>query len=862
MKRLLFLIITSTLLLSSSSAKVIRLLAIGNSFSEDAVEQNLYELCLEDGDTLLIGDAYQSGYSLKMHWEDVESHKRNIEYCKVIKGKRYIYKNYSLDSILTDEPWDIVTFQQASQDAGDISTYEPYLTSLLKHCQAKVLNPNVRFGFQQTWAYAKSSTHPGFARYGKDQLYMYKSIVSAVNKAVRQHPHISFIVPSGTAVQNARTSSIGDNMNRDGFHLNYTIGRYTVACAWSEIITGKSSIGKYYCPKGVSAELRLIGQRAAHAAVLNPNGITEISSLEVPLLQNVYGRETQSLNGDWNYIEDPMQVGYLDYWNKEVPHSYGENRKPSSPIDLVEYDFDKSPKMRIPCDWNTANDRLFFYEGSIWFKKDFTYSKDSNKRCILYFGAVNYQADVYLNGSKIGKHIGGFTPFNYDVTDIINDGKNFVVLKVDNSRKIDNVPTWFFDWWNYGGITRDVMLVTVDNTYLADYNLSLDKKGKGIISFYAKLNKPSKGIKVTLSIPELKIKKTLPTDLQGQVSCKFNANPILWSPDNPKLYTVNLTLAKQIGVISDKIGFRTIETRGKQLLLNGKPIFLRGISIHEERAYKTGRANCAADADTLLNWAKDLGCNYVRFAHYPHNEYAVREAERLGILVWSEIPVYWTISWNNKDTYANAQRQLHDMIYRDKNRANVIIWSMANETPRSQARDNFLSKLAQYARTQDSTRLISMAMEVTEASSKYENKLNDNMNKFVDILSFNEYIGWYRDINDIDKMSWIIPYDKPVIISEMGGGAVAGRHGSADAIWNEEYQEQLYRKSINMFDKIDGLVGTTPWILKDFLSPRRTLYGTQDWYNRKGLISNQGVKKKAFYVLKDWYSKKAKQYNN
>ena len=234
----------------------------------------------------------------------------------------------------------------------------------------------------------------------------------------------------------------------------------------------------------------------------------------------------------------------------------------------------------------------------------------------------------------------------------------------------------------------------------------------------------------------------------------------------------------------------------------------------------------------------------------------VREAERRGILVWSEIPVYWTISWKNEGTFNNAKRQLTDMIRRDQNRANVIIWSIANETPHSAERDSFLSRLSQYARTMDDTRLISMAMEVTGASN-YVNRLQDNMNKYVDVVSFNQYIGWYRDVNDAPKMKWEIPYDKPVIISEFGGGAKAGYHGAKNQRWTEEFQENLYIENIAMLDKIEGLAGTTPWILKDFRSPRRVLDGIQDYYNRKGLYSDKGEKKKAFFIVKDWYAKKA-----
>ena len=327
----------------------------------------------------------------------------------------------------------------------------------------------------------------------------------------------------------------------------------------------------------------------------------------------------------------------------------------------------------------------------------------------------------------------------------------------------------------------------------------------------------------------------------------------LWSPETPKRYRVEVSMNGE--TLVDSIGFRTIETCGKQLLLNGKPIFLKGISIHEEKPNGGGRANSTSDAHTLLSWAKELGCNFVRLAHYPHNEYMVREAERMGLMMWSEIPCYWTIAWKNAQTYANAQQQVTDMILRDHNRANIIIWSIANETPHSAERDKFLGNLAQHARSMDSTRLISMAMEVTSASN-YKNRLQDNMSKYVDVVSFNQYIGWYRDVNDAAKMVWEIPYDKPVIISEFGGGAKYGLHGAKNQRWTEEFQENLYKENTAMLDKIDGLAGTTPWILKDFRSPRRVLNGIQDYYNRKGLYSDKGEKKKAFYVLQAWYKGK------
>ena len=483
--------------------------------------------------------------------------------------------------------------------------------------------------------------------------------------------------------------------------------------------------------------------------------------------------------------------------------------------------------------------------------------QSQSKRLLLYFGAVNYEAYVYVNGQLAGHHEGGFTPFNFDVTDLLQDGDNVVIVKVDNKRRAAHVPTLIFDWWNYGGITRDVLLAEVNPVYIENYSLQLTNLKTKELSFSAQLNHKESDKEITLSIPELRIKKTFKTNAEGIVhSSQFTIQSSqlkLWSPESPILYKVEIQMGEE--VIRDEIGFRTIETRGKQILLNGKPVYLRGISIHEEKAYGGGRANSTADAHTLLSWAKELGCNFVRLAHYPHNEYAVREAERMGLLVWSEIPVYWTIAWTNPQTYQNAERQLTDMIRRDQNRANVIIWSIANETPHSAERDAFLSRLATKARSLDNTRLISMAMEVTSASN-YKNRLQDNMNEYVDVVSFNQYIGWYRDVNDAPKMEWEIPYDKPVIISEFGGGAKYGLHGAKNQRWTEEFQENLYRENIAMIEKIDGLAGTTPLDSKDFRSPRRVLNGIQDYYNRKGLFSDQGEKKKAFYVLRDWYEKK------
>ena len=176
--------------------------------------------------------------------------------------------------------------------------------------------------------------------------------------------------------------------------------------------------------------------------------ISQSISQEIPQIGNILSREKISLNGKWNYIVDVQEEGYYDYRMNPISHGFFLNAKPQKPEDLIEYDFDKAPEMEIPSDWNTKDDKLFFYEGTVWFKKSFNYNPKQGKKIILYFSAINYEAIVYINGKLLGKHEGGFTPFNYDVTDKIINGENFVIIKVDNKRKPENVPTLIFDWWN------------------------------------------------------------------------------------------------------------------------------------------------------------------------------------------------------------------------------------------------------------------------------------------------------------------------------------------------------------------------------------------------------------------------------
>jgi beta-glucuronidase len=584
------------------------------------------------------------------------------------------------------------------------------------------------------------------------------------------------------------------------------------------------------------------------------------------LIINTYNRSTISLNGNWKYIIDPYENGYYNYryepfdlQKKPGNGAFFLNSKQTSPSDLVEYNFDKMDSMLVPGDWNTQKEKLLYYEGTLWYKKsfDYTLSKTSN-RVFIYFEASNYKTEVYLNGQKLGTHIGGFTPFNFEITPLLKKKDNYLIVKVDNKRTKEGVPTLNTDWWNYGGLTRDVKLVETSENFIQDYFIQLDSNDNQKITGYLTLNGNNVANKpVKILIPELKIEKSITTDAKGKATFKILSKNInYWSIENPFLYAI--TLQTDEDQITDNIGFRTISTKGSRILLNEKPVFLKGISIHEESPIRGGRGNSAEDAKQLLQWAKELGCNYVRLAHYPHNEHMVRLADKMGILVWEENPVYWTISWENEETYVNAENQLSEVINRDKNRASVIIWSMANETPTSEARNIFLTKLATFTKEKDPTRLISAVLEQSDyKGNKFIRSIDDSFANVVDVLSFNQYIGWYDGLPEkCSKISWVIEQDKPVLISEFGAGAKFGLHGNKNERWTEEFQETVYVETLKMIDKIERLQGFSPWILVDFRSPRRVLPKIQDGWNRKGLISENGNKKKAFFVLQDYYMNK------
>ncbi len=582
---------------------------------------------------------------------------------------------------------------------------------------------------------------------------------------------------------------------------------------------------------------------------------------EPNLMTNVYGRDLQSLNGKWSAI--------IDLYDKGRDKKVWEDRKAQSDTEFFEYSFDGGLQLNVPGDFNSQIPQLQYYEGTVWYARHFNASKPTGgERLFLYFGAVSYRCTVWLNGKEIGSHEGGFTPFQFEVTDNVVDGDNFITVEVNNRRTVDAIPAMSFDWWNYGGITRDVFLVKTPELYIKDYMIQLDPHSASTINASVKMSgKVPAGSTVEVSIPELKVNAKISLSEDGDGCTSFKVKGLQrWSPDSPKTYQVSVSYSgadNNASTISENVGFRNISVDGTRILINGKPEFMRCVSFHEEIPQRMGRAFSESDAYMLLSEAKALGANMVRLAHYPQNEHTVRLAEKLGIVLWEEIPVWQEIDFGNPETMDKALKMYSEMIFRDKNRCAVGFWGVANETRPSPSRNAFLRRELALGRSLDSTRLYTAAFDNVHYRKEFgEFRIDDEFTKDLDVVSFNKYMGWYTPWPAEPSMCrWNVVPDKPVIISEFGCEALYGQTGNEHqaSSWSEDFQADQYLKNLEMFAQIPNLAGISPWILFDFRSPYR-FHPDQDGWNRKGLVSDQGQRKKAWYIIHDYYAKKAEEY--
>ena len=625
-----------------------------------------------------------------------------------------------------------------------------------------------------------------------------------------------------------------------------------------------------------------------------------------PLLGWIDSRKLTSLNGVWSYIVDPMNNGLPE---TSFFGGFPQNKTQITGMELIEYNFESASKLNIPGAWNAQDERLFFYQGPVWLYKKINLSPSVDNLTHIYFEGSNFRTKVFINGQVVGEFKGGYVPFNFEITEYIKEGENIILVQTDNSLDSTTVPTNKTDWWPWGGLIGDVYLVETPKAFIQNAYLQLKQNKKNEITFKLKLVNSKRNTKVSIEIPELNFKRSFYVDQQGMVKKTIKLDPQLWSPSNPKLYEVNISTSNDF--ISDRIGFRHIYTEGKKIFLNGNPIKFKGISMHAEPIGEAGPAFSKKHFQDLLRTSKDLNVNFVRAAHYPYSRHLAKVADEMGLLLWEEVPVYWNIDWSNPETLNIANNQISRLIERDWNRSSVGVWSIANETPFSDERMEFLKNLLETIELKDQSRLttaallsgneeqfkllvlvlaiqginsewvsskekfifksiLSQANVTAEAKLNFSISIDDPLGELVDIISYNEYFGWYYTtflaeqiqikegtlrrlmfeiIEDIQITS---PYNKPIHLSEFGAGAKFGIKDS-NKIWSEQYQAKVYNHQLRMILNNPQIQGITPWILKDFRAMLRPLPGIQDFYNRKGLIDENGNRKEAFKILQKFY---------
>ena len=619
-------------------------------------------------------------------------------------------------------------------------------------------------------------------------------------------------------------------------------------------------------------------------------------------------RQIQSLNGEWSYIVDPMNNGLPE---SSFFGGFPKNKIQITGMELIEYNFETASKIQIPGAWNAIDERLFFYRGPVWLYKKFNYSPKKEALTHLYIEGSNFTTKIFLNGSIVGEFEGGYVPFNFNISKYLKEGENILLVQTDNTLNESSVPTQKTDWWPWGGIVGDVYVVETPNQFIQNAYLQLNPDDFSEVLFKLEMNKESLGHMIKLEIPDLQFKAEYKTNSLGAISENIKINPQLWSPLIPKLYEVKIS--SEAETISDKIGFRSIQTKGQKIYLNNSEIQFKGIAMHSEPIGIPGPAFSKEHFQKLLLTAKDLNINFIRAAHYPYTRHLAKVADQLGLMLWEEVPVYWNIDWDNSNTLNIAKNQITRLVQRDQNRASVVVWSVANETPLSSSRMKFLKALLAEIEINDSSRLSTAALlsgseeqfrslvlvlALQGAKSRWVSpkekaifqlildqanipidselsfslSIDDPLGESVDLISYNEYFGWYYVTFFTDQMMIsegtlrklmfeVMPdikinssFDKPIHISEFGAGAKYGNH--TNKIWSEEYQAKLYKHQLEMLSNNPQIQGISPWVFKDFRAMLRPLPGIQDFYNRKGLIDESGNKKEAFEVLADFYKNK------
>jgi len=543
-----------------------------------------------------------------------------------------------------------------------------------------------------------------------------------------------------------------------------------------------------------------------------------------------------SFNGNWKYKCDIKQSGEQELWND---------------LNFIKESWSKLPNCKLPACWNTIEEGGTLpydrYEGFFWFFYQFALEKlEEEEDYFISFKGINYYCKVWMNGTYLGEHQGGFLPFQLSIPTKILGKNNFIAVEVENFRKFDRIPSMQFDWYNWGGIYRDVDFLVLSKKRIEWLHIITTEIDSDSARLLIKYKLTQKGLMKWAILQNSEVVLQGSTDFQqlrGQFSLSI-PYPKLWSPQDPMLYEFEVQFADGGERYSTKFGIRTVEVKQTGVYLNNKLIKIKGVSQHEE-LMPYGRAIPEGERLKDLKMMKFLGLNTLRTAHYSHDEKLVALADEVGVLILEEIPVYWFCDFKNPQVLKLAFSMMRGLIYRDFNHPSVILWSVGNEIPiENRACYRFMVQLMQAAKKLDPSRI------VTYVSSRM---VSDGLRSKSDLPCLNEYWGWYyfseRNLNRVlDFIHQTAPH-KPLLITEFGADAKYGFHSNEYQKFSEEKQASILSESIRTFNSKDYIAGWIIWIYRDFRSPMR-LNMYQQGFNRKGVVSDKNEPKLIAKVIK------------
>ncbi|MHA1797751.1 MAG: glycoside hydrolase family 2 protein [Candidatus Helarchaeota archaeon] len=533
-----------------------------------------------------------------------------------------------------------------------------------------------------------------------------------------------------------------------------------------------------------------------------------------------------NLNGYWSYRHASLNEGIKNKWFQ---------------ISFIKKN--SKNKVKLPNCWNYIKENGQYpyleYEGVMWFFRDFIHEEIKKEHdYFLHFKGANYLTNVWLNASYLGKHEGGFLPFKFKINDVLKNGINFLAVRVENLRKSDRIPCEGFDWYNYGGIYRDVFVENVNKIRFGKFKIKTDKllRNKAIIEINFEQTQ-NFNFSWEIYLNDHLVSKGAYQKGEKKDKLKISINqPKLWSPNNPTLYSIRIENEITKKVTEFKFGIRIVELRTGKLFINKRKIYLNGVSLHEELV-PHGRAIPISERRKDIISMKRLGFNALRTAHYSHDESLIELADELGIFILEEIPIYWSIDFANPKIFKLGIKMINALIERDYNHPSVIMWSLGNEIPaENKYCRHVMRHLYLFARRKDDSRII------THVSNRL---WGDFLRKNADIICLNLYLGWYllseKHLNFILEMIKDSE-KKPFFITEFGAGAKFGFHSNELERFSEEKQASILSHSIKTFNSKNWIQGHFIWIYRDFKSPLRT-NKYQQGFNRKGIVSEKNEKK-------------------